>query len=80
MGQKKSLGKKNFGSKRFGSGFFVQKKQVGLTPENSRVKIVLGCCLLCLVRLPTKFQTPRIIISGRSRVPGGGWVGGGCEK
>ena len=35
-------------------------------PENSRVKIVLGCCLFCLVRLPAKFQTPRIIYSGRS--------------
>ena len=50
-----------------------------MTPptENIRVKIVLGCCLLCLVRLPTKFQTPRIIISGRSRVPVVGGVAGG---
>ena len=46
-------------------------------PDNSRVKIVLGCCYLCLLTLPTKFQTPRIIISGRSRVCVGGGVGGG---
>ena len=46
-------------------------------PENTRVKIVLDSCLFCLVRSPTKFQTPRIIISGRSRVPVGGVVGGG---
>ena len=43
--------------------------------KNSRVKIVLGCCYFCWVRSPTKFQTPRIILSGRSRVPVGG-VGG----
>ena len=42
--------------------------------ENSRVKILLYCCLFGLVKSPTKFQTPRIIISGRSRVPG--WWGG----
>ena len=34
-----------------------------------------------MVRSLTKFQTPRIIISGRSRVPvGGGGVGGGWCK
>ena len=41
-------------------------------PENSRVKIVMDCCQFGLVRSPSKFQTPRIIITGRSRVPGGG--------
>ena len=41
--------------------------------ENSRVKIVLGCCYICQVRLYTKFQTTRTFISSRSRVPG--WVG-----
>ena len=54
-----------------------KKKQVGLTPrwkiydplspENSRV----GLLLVWLGKSLTKFQTPRIIISGRSRVPGG---------
>ena len=48
-------------------------------PENSRVKIVLDCCLFCLLTLPTKFQTPRIIISGRSRVCVVGGGGGGVK-
>ena len=49
----------------------------GLPPpsESSRVKIVLGCCWYCWLRLHIKFQTPRIIISSRSRVPGGWWCG-----
>ena len=36
---------------------------------------------VCLVRSPTIFQTPRIIISGRSRVcvGGVGWVVGGVK-
>ena len=51
---KKIWGKKNFGQKELGQKFFLSKEtQVGLTqgggymtppPENSRVKIVLGCC------------------------------------
>ena len=89
LGKKINI-KKMFGSKRFGSDFFFVKKKTGRVnprggymtppPENIRVKIVLGCCLFCLVRLPTKFQTPRIIISGRSRVCGVGWGGGWCVK
>ena len=80
------MSQKNFGLIDLNPKFVLSKeKQVGLTqggwymtppPENSRVKIVLDCCYLCLVRSPRKFQTPRIIISGRSRVPGGGGVGG----
>ena len=56
---------KNFGQKDLDPKFFCLKKQVGLTqgggymtappPENNRVKIVLGCCLFCLLTLPTKF-------------------------
>ena len=35
---------------------------------------------VCLIRSPKKFQTPRINISGRSRVcVGGGWGGGGVK-
>ena len=51
-------------------------------PENSRVKIVMDCCQFGLVRSPSKFQTPRIILSGRIRVPvgWGGWVGGGVQS
>ena len=85
---KNFLGKTEFGQKIWIRLFFCLKKQVGLTqgggymtppPENSRVKIVLDCYKFSLVRSPTKFQTPRIIISCRSRVPvvgGVGWVPG----
>ena len=51
---------------------------VGILYKFRNKKIFLS---FCLVRLPTKFQTPRIILSGRSTVPmvvGGGWVG--CVK
>ena len=54
FGSQKFSGSKKFRSKRIGSEFFLSKEtQVGLTqgggcmtppPENSRVKIVLGCC------------------------------------
>ena len=43
---------------------------------NCRVKIMLEFCWFCYLRSPTKFQTPTIINSGRSRVP----VGGGVYK
>ena len=78
---KKFVGKSFFFSKIFGWKFvffFLKKNLVGLTqgggyktappPAYSRVKIVLDCCQFCLLRSPTKFLTPRIIISGRSRV------------
>ena len=71
LGEKKFRIKKYFWSKRFGSEIFFLKKTGRVKPRG--VKIVLGCCLFCLVRLPTKFQTSRIILSGRSRVPFGGW-------
>ena len=90
FGSKKILGQKQLGQisrKHLRRKIFCPKKiRVGLTqrgrmldpplPENSRVKIVLGCCQFCQVRSHTKFQTTRTFISSRSRVPGGGWVGG----
>ena len=88
-GKKNSLGQKKIWVKKICiQNYFCLKKQVGLTqwggymtppPESSRVKIVLGCCWYCCMRSPTKFQTPRIIISGRTRVPGGGGGGGGVK-
>ena len=47
-----------------------------LAELGNRVKIVFDCCQFCLVRSPTTFKTPTIIISGRSRIPGWGWVVG----
>ena len=83
FGSKKILVKKTFGQKDLEPTFFCLKNQVGLTqgkgfinpppPENNRVKIVLGCYQFCQERSHTKFQTPRIILSSRSRVPW--WVG-----
>ena len=82
----KIFGSKNIWFTRFVSDFFLSKKTGRVNPsgwiydtppENSRVKFVLGCSQFCFVRSPTKFQTYRIILSGRSRVPvgwGGWWV------
>ena len=86
---KKILGKEIFLIKTIWVWFFLSKKTGRVNPrgriynpppENNRVKIVLGCCLFCLLTLPTKFQTPRIIISGRSRVCVVGWGGVGGVK
>ena len=66
--------------------FFLKKKNINRVnrgrggvddppPENSRVKIVLGCCYYCYPMVNNKFQTSRTILSGRIRVPVG-WSGG----
>ena len=59
--------KKFFGSKKI----CIRNYYISPPPKNSRVKIVLGCCWYCWLRLHIKFQTPRTILSCRSRVPGG---------
>ena len=75
LGQKE-LGPKKFLSKKTGRVNPRVRIYDSHSPENSRVKILLGCFYYGWVMLHNKFQTSRTIPSGRIRVPVGGGGGG----